>query len=1840
MKTPKGFKRALAGVLAVLTLAGYVPANTPRLLKEGIGIVAQAADSLESGGCVVTLDADGTLTVSKKAGGDGVMADYAIWDDIVSEWYDQRNDIKKVVVEEGVTKIGKYAFCYCESLTSIDLPEGLETIGAQAFVGCSNLTSLTFPDGLQTIGASAFESCGDLQTVDLPEGLESIGDYAFNECDINSLVLHDGLKYIGEYAFAQNNLQSLELPAGLETIGNHAFENCRYLFSVTFSEGLQTVGDHAFEGCNELKSAAFSEGLKTLGHDAFKNCSELESVIFSGGPERIENNAFEGCNELKSVTFSDGLKKTGYATFAYCNSLESADLPEGLETIDDDAFYCCNELKRVVIPSTVTSLSGAFGCCFKLNDVYCYADADTLTWNEDKDDFIGNKETVFHVKASQLEAFQQMYPDSRNTFAGDLPDQISLSDAVVTIKPDTAEVESVKVGDYTLIPGTDYTVKYLHGDTELEAAPEIIGAYTAVICGQGAWIDTSKEVPFTIEKKENVQYSFDFADQEQLNDWTFIDLDGDGKNWYRTSRDDCIGMNGETGVLASASYLVNPLTPDNWAIMPAGTVWNTDKPEMTFWAKAQDYNYPNEYFAVYAIPEKEADFEHFDTSKWTMVMEKTKSNIDFTEYKVDLSAFKGQRIYVAIRHYDVTDQFILKVDEVKLPMGDYKDQTSIDGATVTTPGYSADVTVSLNGRTLAPGDYYLLYKQDNTLLDEPPTEPGSYFAVIVGISGYKGVIEHPFTIRDDFAEAELSLIYNTADIDAFTVGGKKLTASKDYAVTYMKGDTVLYNAPTAVGEYTIVITGKGDYVGIFRKEFKILSAIDAFNGDPSQNPTVTLTEDDYMVCVLRNDGTVDLNGHTFKCLWLLNEDPQKTVTVKNGTIGWENSWVNMNNCPPALGMIVLENITIPSFSAAARSVTVKSGSYGTFENLAYQNLPVGYTPVIRIEGGEFGKLNLTEGAGTYEICGGIFDEKPDEAYLADGYAFYETTDGKWECISIEQHTANSVKAQIEALPNTITAADKDTIEAARTAYSALNDAQIALVGSETLAKLTAAETLLSFAISNQPQDCTGIISEVASFAVEAVNDVSYQWQFKSTLGWKDSGMTGAKTNKLSVPVTAERDGQQYRCAVTLNGKTAYSQAAAIHVKPAITSQPTTQELEIGKTAKFTVAASGTNLSYQWQFLSTSGWQNSGMTGAQTATLSVPVTAARDGQQYRCVVSNSAGSINSNVVSISVKHIAPSAVFNPTTGVLTLSGNVTADEVIEIFLEYGDEITSIVASEGTFLPANCSNLFADFSKVTTIDLSKADTGSVTDISGMFSGCSALKTIYVSNLWSLNSITSDTNMFSGCTSLVGGNGTVFDPAYTSSIRARIDGKGGKPGYFTEKGFAVLTKKECQAVTDSAAPAVSVGFSAEILQGWELEDYGIIYYNSGNVIHTEHLTLNNVGVCGIQKISDWNANIADLGYGVTAVGFVTAKNTAGTVRTMYTGELGGKYAELKPVKLTRMDNKAVASNGANKVFVGFSAELPEGSTLEDYGLIYYNSGNVIHTEHLTLGNVGVCGIKKAKYWSANITDNGYGVVCVGFVTVTDKKGNTTTYYTEELGNGVNAMAEVAKNVKLTKRANKAVTANGKNKVYVGFDATLPTGYSVEDYGLIYYNSGNVIHTEHLTLDNIGVCGIQKAKYWGANITDNGFGVVCVGFVKVKAPNGYVTTVYTGELGSSFTAVSEAAAANAVTLTKQANKAVSSNGKNKVYCGFTANTANGYTVEDYGLIYYNSGNVIHTEHLTLENVGVCGIQKAKYWGANITDNGYGVVCVGFVKVKDANGYVTTLYTEELGAKYEDLAK
>ena len=156
-----------------------------------------------SGGCTLTLFDTGTLTVSKSADGDGVMADYYDYD--TRDWKNELKKITNIVVEEGVTSIGIYAFYKCTNLTSVTLPEGLTTIDSYAFSNCISLTNVDLPEGLTTIGASAFNNCPNLTSVTLPEGLTTIGNPAFERCE---------------------NLTSITIPSTVTSIRSNAFLKC------------------------------------------------------------------------------------------------------------------------------------------------------------------------------------------------------------------------------------------------------------------------------------------------------------------------------------------------------------------------------------------------------------------------------------------------------------------------------------------------------------------------------------------------------------------------------------------------------------------------------------------------------------------------------------------------------------------------------------------------------------------------------------------------------------------------------------------------------------------------------------------------------------------------------------------------------------------------------------------------------------------------------------------------------------------------------------------------------------------------------------------------------------------------------------------------------------------------------------------------------------------------------------------------------------------------------------------------------------------------------------------------------------------------------------------------------------------------------------------------------------------------------------------------------------------------------------------------------------------------------------------------------------------------------
>ena len=130
-------------------------------------------------------ESTGALTIS----GIGAMNDY---DYDNRPWEKYEDNIKKVVINNGVTTIGEYAFFSCYSLTSITIPDSVTTIGDFAFAYCDSLTSVTIPDSVTTIGYRAFDDCDSLTSVIIPDSVTTIGDWAFDYCDSLTDVYYSG----------------------------------------------------------------------------------------------------------------------------------------------------------------------------------------------------------------------------------------------------------------------------------------------------------------------------------------------------------------------------------------------------------------------------------------------------------------------------------------------------------------------------------------------------------------------------------------------------------------------------------------------------------------------------------------------------------------------------------------------------------------------------------------------------------------------------------------------------------------------------------------------------------------------------------------------------------------------------------------------------------------------------------------------------------------------------------------------------------------------------------------------------------------------------------------------------------------------------------------------------------------------------------------------------------------------------------------------------------------------------------------------------------------------------------------------------------------------------------------------------------------------------------------------------------------------------------------------------------------------------------------------------------------------------------------------------------------
>lgn len=308
---------------------------------------------------------DGTLTIS----GTGEMYNYFV-DSAASPWNEEKEEIINIILPEGITRIGAWAFCGCSKLKNIEIPSSINRIADFAFCDCSSLTSVIIPEGVKSVENSVFQNCSSLTSVIIPESVVSIEPAAFYQCrELTSIKIPDNVTVLGTSAFKLSGLTNVVIPKGVTCISGSVFEGCKNLIDITIPESVTVIGTTAFAGCGITK-IEIPSGVTSIGVCAFEDCENLTSVEMSPNITNIGWGAFSKCSKLTSITIPPNVTKIGERTFYECNSLMDVTIPENVTSIGRNAFYNCDSLISVTIPQNVTEVGEyVFYSCGNLKNV-------------------------------------------------------------------------------------------------------------------------------------------------------------------------------------------------------------------------------------------------------------------------------------------------------------------------------------------------------------------------------------------------------------------------------------------------------------------------------------------------------------------------------------------------------------------------------------------------------------------------------------------------------------------------------------------------------------------------------------------------------------------------------------------------------------------------------------------------------------------------------------------------------------------------------------------------------------------------------------------------------------------------------------------------------------------------------------------------------------------------------------------------------------------------------------------------------------------------------------------------------------------------------------------------------------------------------------------------------------------------------------------------------------------------------------------------------------------------------------------------------------------------------
>ena len=254
-----------------------------------------------------------TLTISGK----GAMPDFNFPEGNLAPWwnykalglirvsgfspkFDLEGDLKKVVIQDGVTNVSNYALFLLPAAEQITLPESVTSIDRYGIALCAKLKGISLPKAVTAIGD--FGLAGNSFTaVSLPDGLQALGRGAFDACA---------------------SLSGMTLPAAITAVPDKCFNDCTKLLTVDYKGEVTAIGERAFEGCKSLTKAPIPAAVTALGNSAFNGCIALTDVSLPGGVTAVPDGCFQDCTALADMKLPGTVTSVGHNAFTGCKALK------------------------------------------------------------------------------------------------------------------------------------------------------------------------------------------------------------------------------------------------------------------------------------------------------------------------------------------------------------------------------------------------------------------------------------------------------------------------------------------------------------------------------------------------------------------------------------------------------------------------------------------------------------------------------------------------------------------------------------------------------------------------------------------------------------------------------------------------------------------------------------------------------------------------------------------------------------------------------------------------------------------------------------------------------------------------------------------------------------------------------------------------------------------------------------------------------------------------------------------------------------------------------------------------------------------------------------------------------------------------------------------------------------------------------------------------------------------------------------------------------------------------------------------------------------------------------